>query len=167
MRSPALWLYLLGAVTFLVIALRRLRQRLTPLNDEVYSKQVAVDHVHSGVSWVRSDGQIGWANPALAKTVKAIPAELVGTRWTALFPEKLLPRIEQAYSEALLSGKASFQSEAQCMDGSHAQVGILLVCVHDHRSRFVGHYCLMEDQTRIAELEQELRKFSGRQAVGR
>ena len=166
MRSPALWLYLLGAVTFLVIALRRVLHRMAPLNDEVYSKQVAIDHVHSGVVWVRNDGQIGSANAAMTKILKAIPAELVGTRWTALFPESLLPKVEQAYSQALLSGKASLQAEAQRLNGSRAQVDILLVCIHDHKSRFVGHYCLMEDRTRVVELEAALEKLSERQAAG-
>ena len=54
-----LWLYLLGAVTGLSIALRRVLRRQKPLNDELYSTKVAVNHVQSGVAWVRADGKIG------------------------------------------------------------------------------------------------------------
>ena len=67
MRWMQLWLYLLGAVTVLVIALRRVLRRQAPLSDELYSKQVAIDHVHSGVAWVRADGTVGSVNPALAR----------------------------------------------------------------------------------------------------
>jgi PAS domain-containing protein len=166
MRSPSLWLYLLGAVTFLVIALRRLRQRLEPLNDEVYSKQVAIDHVHSGVCWVRFDGTIGSLNPALAKTLAAIPRELVGSEWIRLFAAQDRPRVEQAYSEALLAGKASLEVVGlQRIDGTLAKADVLLVCVHDHKSRLIGHYCLVEDRTYSLELEDALRRLSPDHAV--
>lgn len=160
MRSPSFWLYLLGAVTFLVIALRRALHRLAPLNDEVYSKQVAIDHVHSGVAWVRFDGTIGSLNPALAKTLAAIPKELVGARWTALFPARERPRVEEAYSQALLSGKAELEAEMQRIDGTLATANLLLVCVHDHKSRFIGHYCLVEDRTYVLELEHALKRLA-------
>jgi PAS domain S-box-containing protein len=153
MHSPALWLYLLGTVTFLVIALRRVVHRQIPLSDEIYAKQVAIDHVHSGVAWVRNDGLIGSANPALAKSLHAIPRELVGLPWTSLFPAKDRMRVEEAYSEALLSGKASLEAGGRRLDGSSAQVSVLLVSIHDHKSRFIGHYCLMEDRTHVLELE--------------
>ncbi len=94
MRSPALWLYLLATITILVIALRRVLHRQLPLSDEVYAKQVAIDHVHSGVAWVRNDGTIGSVNPALAKTLAAIPRELMGTAWTGMCsPEKERDRV--------------------------------------------------------------------------
>jgi PAS domain S-box-containing protein len=160
MRSPALWLYLLGAVTFLVIALRRVVHRQIPLSDEIYAKQVAIDHVHSGVAWVRNDGLIGSANPALAKSLRAIPRELVGSPWTSLFPANHRVRVEEAYSHALLNGKASLEVDAQRLDGSMAQVDVLLVSIHDHKSRFVGHYCLMEDRTHVLELEDLVQRIS-------
>jgi hypothetical protein len=37
---------------------------------------------------------------------------------------------------------------------------VLLVTVHDHKSRLIGHYCLVEDRTRELELEEQLRKLS-------
>jgi PAS domain S-box-containing protein len=160
MHSPALWLYLLAAVTILTIALRRVLHRQAPLSDEVYSKQVAIDHVHSGVAWVRHDGLIGSVNPALAKTMAVIPRELVGQAWTTLFPAKDHRRVEEAYSQALLMGKANFEVQAQRMDGTLAQANVLLVSIHDHKSRFVGHYCLMEDRTYVQELESLIQKLS-------
>ena len=160
MRSPALWLYLLAAVTFLTIALRRVLHRQMPLSDEVYAKQVAIDHVHSGVAWVRHDGLIGSVNPALAKIVNATPKELIGSRWTILFPAKDRQRLEETYSQALLMGKASLEVEAQRVDGSRAQVSVLLVSIHDHKSRFIGHYCLMEDRTQVVELEGLIHRLS-------
>ncbi len=58
--------------------LRRVLRRQAPLSDELYSKQVAIDHVHSGVAWVRADGTLGSVNPALAEApMKTTPRELV------------------------------------------------------------------------------------------
>lgn len=160
MRSPALWLYLLAAVTFLTIALRRVLQRVNPLNDEVFAKQVAINHVHSGVAWVRFDGTIGSVNPALAKTLNADPRILVGSSWTSLFPAKDRARVEEAFSQALLMGKAPVEVDAQRVDGSLARANLLLVSIHDHKSRFIGHYCLMEDRTYVVELEGLLHRLS-------
>ena len=166
MRSPSLWLYLLGAVTFLIIALRRVRHRLTPLNDEVYAKQVAIDHVHSGVCWVRADGSIGSVNPALGKMLRAAPVELVGSDWLGLFPPEDRLKIEEAYRQALLMGKTSLEAEAQRTDGGKARVDVLLVVIHDHKSRLIGHYCLMEDRTRLIELEEQVQRLRAEVAPG-
>jgi len=160
MRSPALWLYLLAAVTVLIIVLRRVMHRQIPLSDEIYSKQVAIDHVHSCVAWVRSDGLIGSVNPALAKTVHMLPRELVGQHWEILFPKTEWATLQETYRQALLMGKTSLETQAQRPDGTLAKVQVLLVTIHDHKSRLVGHYCLMEDRTRELELEQQIQKLS-------
>jgi PAS domain S-box-containing protein len=160
MRSPALWLYLLAAVTVLVIVLRRVVHRQIPLSDEIYAKQVAIDHVHSGVTWVRADGLIGSVNPALAKTVGLLPRELVGKPWSTLFPLEERPKLEEAYRQALLMGKISLETQAQRPDRALAQISVLLVTIHDHKSRLVGHYCLMEDRTLKMEMEQEIQRLS-------
>jgi PAS domain S-box-containing protein len=157
-----LWLYLLGAVTTLIVILRRVLHRQIPLSDEIYAKQVAIDHVHSGVTWVRSDGLIGSINPALAKTVAMLPKELIGKPWNVFFPVAERPRLEEAYRQALLGGKTSLVTQAQRPDGTLANVRVLLVTVHDHKSRLIGHYCLMEDQTRLLELEAQVEKLSAR-----
>ena len=166
MRSPSLWLYLLGAVTFLIIALRRVRHRLTPLNDEVYAKQVAIDHVHSGVCWVRADGSISAVNPALATILGSTPAELLGSQWTSMFTPAERPKVEEAHRQALLMGKTSLEAEAQRTDGGKARVDVLLVVVHDHKSRLIGHYCLMEDRTRLIELEEQVQRLRAEVAPG-
>jgi PAS domain S-box-containing protein len=160
MRWMQLWLYLLGAVTVLVIALRRVLRRQAPLSDELYSKQVAIDHVHSGVAWVRADGTVGSVNPALAQSLRAIPAELVGRDWHTLFPESERDEVQEAYSQALLRGKISREATALRVDNTVAPVNLMLVTIHDHKSRFVGHYCLIEDRTRETELEEQLRKLT-------
>jgi len=160
MRNPALWLYLLGAVTFLVIVLRRVLHRMAPLNDENYSKQVAIDHVHSCVAWVRAGGLIGSVNPALATTLLMLSRELVGQPWENLFPPEERPKLQEAHRQALLMGKIRLETDAQRPDGTLAKVNVLLVTIHDHQSRLVGHYCLMEDLTRERELEQQIEKLT-------
>src|SRR5580700_2358741 len=57
-----LWLILLAVAVGLGIALRRVLRRQSPLNDELYSQQVAVAHVQSGVAWVRADLTFGSVN---------------------------------------------------------------------------------------------------------
>jgi PAS domain S-box-containing protein len=160
MRNPALWLYLLGAVTFLVIVLRRVLHRMAPLNDEIYSKQVAIDHVHSCVAWVRAGGLIGSVNPALAKTLRMLPRELVGQPWETIFPLEERPKLLEAHRQGLLMGKIRLDTQAQRPDDTLAKVRVLLVTIHDHQSRPVGHYCLMEDLTRELELEQQIEKLT-------
>ena len=165
MKTPGFWLYLLGAVTFLIVALRRVVHRQIPLSDEIYSKQVAIDHVHSGVAWVRSDGTVGSLNPALAKTLGLLPKELFGREWDTFFPLRDRPKVLEAYRQALLLGKTSLVTQAERPDGSRAQVRVLLVTIHDHQSRLVGHYCLMEDQTREMELKQQVQNLKAQLAA--
>jgi PAS domain S-box-containing protein len=160
MRSPALWLYLLAAVTVLLIILRRVIHRQIPLSDEIYSKQVAIDHVHSCVAWVRADGLIGSVNPALSKTVQMLPKELMGQHWETIFAPEERPKVQEAHRQALLMGKTGVDTQAQRPNGTLAKVSVLLVTIHDHQSRLVGHYCLMEDLTRESELEQQIERLT-------
>jgi len=154
------WLYLLGLVTVLTIALRRVLRRQRPLDDELYSKQVAIDHVQSGVAWVRADGTIGSANPALATTLNVAAADLLGRVWVEVFPEAERERLREAYSQMLLLGMASLQAYGRRADGTFAWLDVLLVAVHDHKMRFVGHHCLVADRTRERVLEDQLRELT-------
>ena len=155
------YVYLLGTVTLLTIALRRVVRRQKPLDDELYSKRVAIDHVHSGVAWVRNDGRLGSVNPALATTLGATPRDLIGHDWVeTIFPKPDWPRIREAYSQMLIKGKESFEAGAERADGSLAQVQVLLVAVHDYKMRFVGHHCLVEDLTNERVLEEQVRKLT-------
>lgn len=160
MRSPALWLYLLGAVTVLSVVLRRVLRRQTPLNDDLYAKQVAIDHVLSGVAWVRADGLVSFINPALAKTVGQLPREILNQPWLNFFPIGERKRIEETYAQALLMGRSTLETQALRANGSLARVSVLVVTVHDHKSRLVGHYCMIEDRTREVELEEQIQRLS-------
>lgn len=151
-----LWLYLLGAVTVLCIALRRVIHRQTPLNDEVYSTKVAFDHLQSGVAWVNSDGLVGTINSSLAVTLASEPGALIGRPWLDIFPKQERERVREAYSQMLLVGRTEFDTYGQRADGTYAWLGVLLVAVHDHKMRFVGHHCLVLDSTHTRLLEQRL-----------
>lgn len=153
-----LWLYLLGLVTLLTIALRRVLRRLKPLDDELYSKTVAIDHVQSGVAWVRADGTFGSVNQSFARTFNFAPRELIGQEWYKMFPPDLHDRIRNHYSEMLLMGTISFDAPGTRADGSPLWLNVRLVPVHDHHMRFAGHHCLVDDRTRVRELEEQLRK---------
>ncbi|HEY4365256.1 MAG TPA: PAS domain-containing protein [Bryobacteraceae bacterium] len=159
MSRPELWLYLLGAITVLTISLRRVLHRQTPLSDELYSKQVAIDHVHSGVAWVRADGNINSINPALAKTVGSLPKEILGQDWEKLFPVQERPKVLEAYRQALLMGRTAIETKAERIDGTLACVSVLLITIHDSKTRLVGHYILLEDRTRELELEDQVEKL--------
>jgi PAS domain S-box-containing protein len=159
-HGPQLWLYLLALVTFLTIALRRVRRRQIPLSDELHVKTVAIEHVHSGIAWVREDGAIGAINASFAATLNAIPRELVGRDWYEIFSQQDRARMKEAFSQMLLLGKASLEVHAKRTDGTYAGLEVLLVAQHDHKSRFIGHHCLAADRTRERLLEEQIRELT-------
>lgn len=155
-HSPELWVYMLGLSTLLVIALRRVRARQAPLEDEVYMKNVAIEHVQSGVAWVRSDGSVRSINQSMATTLSAAPRELVGTDWYELFARQDHARLKEAFSQMLLLGKATLDVHGRRRDGTFAGLELLMVAIHDHKMRFVGHHCLVVDRTREKVLEGQI-----------
>jgi PAS domain S-box-containing protein len=157
-----LWLYLLGAVTVLCIALRRVIHRQTPLSDELYSTKVAFDHLQSGVAWVRGDGTLGTVNSSLAATLNSDPKTLIGRNWLEIFPNQESQLVQEAYSRMLLLGLTEFAAHGQRADGTFAWLKVLLVAVHDHKMRFVGHHCLVLDSTHTRLLEERLKAMEER-----
>ncbi len=155
-QSPELWLYMLGLSTLLGIAFRREKKKFIPLSDELYSKSVVIDHVQSGVAWVRADGAVRSVNESLATMLLFAPRELNGRTWYDLFEASDRAILEEAYTKMLLMGKISVSARGNRADGTHAYLNVLLVAVHDHKSRLVGHYCMLADHTRERLLEQQL-----------
>jgi PAS domain S-box-containing protein len=154
--SPEFWVYLLGLSILLGIALRRVVLRQNPLNDELYCKTVAIEHVQSGVAWVRPDGGIKSINSAFAEILAAHPADFVGKSWFDLFASQELERLKDSYSQTLLLGKTNLRAFGKRADGTFAGLEVRLVAVHDHKMRFVGHYCLVADHTREQLLEEQI-----------
>jgi len=165
-----IWLILLGVAIGLGIALRRVLRRQSPLSDELYSKQVAVAHVQSGVAWVRGDGTFGMVNQAFADTFGITPGEFNGREWYKAFGAGDHARIRESYGQMMLQGMTSFEATARRTDGSLAWLNVRLVAVHDGHMRFVGHQCLIQDKTRERDLEQQVRdleeRLKGNQAAG-
>ena len=159
-HGPQLWLYLLALVTFLTIALLQKLRRQIPLSDELHVKTVAIEHVHSGIAWVRQDGAIGSINASFAATLNAAPRELVGRDWYEIFSQQDRVRMKEAYSQMLLLGKANLEVHAKRTDGTYAGLEVLLVAQHDHKSRFIGHHCLAADRTRERLLEEQIRELA-------
>jgi PAS domain S-box-containing protein len=159
-QSPELWVYLLGLSVLLTIALRRVLARQTPLKDEVFMKTVAVEHVQSGVAWARSDGTVGSVNASLATTLSAAPRELVGRDWYDLFAQEDRQKLEETYSQMLLLGKATVETRGRRMDNTYADLELLMVAVHNHKMRFVGHHCLVVDRTREKALEAQVAELT-------
>jgi PAS domain S-box-containing protein len=154
------WLYLLGAVTVLAIVLRRTRRKMKPLDDELYSKAVAIDHVQSGVAWVRADGTFGSVNPSFARTFNFAACDLIGKEWTKMFPPEYHDNAKEHFSQTLLMGTVTFNAPGIRSDGAALWLNVRTVAVSDHHMRFVGHHCLVEDRTRLCELEERLRDLS-------
>jgi PAS domain S-box-containing protein len=154
------WLYLLAAITVLVIALRRLMRRLKPLDDQLYSSKVAIDHVHSGVAWVRADGTIGSMNPSLVGSLGIDRGALDGRDWLLIFPKRDRDNVREAHSQMLLLGIASMDIFVERPDGNQAWLSMAMVAVHDHRARFVGHHCLTVDRSREKELEEQVKELT-------
>jgi PAS domain S-box-containing protein len=155
-----LWLFLLGLATFLTIVLRRTRKRQKPLDEELYSKTIAIDYVQSGVAWVRADGTFGSVNQSFARTFHAAPRELAGQEWYKMFPAEEHDRIRNEYSQMLIMGTVVFDTPGECTDGSPLWLNVRLVPVHDGKMRYVGHHCMVEDRTHVRALEERLRKLS-------
>jgi hypothetical protein len=59
----------------------------------------------------------------------------------------------------LLSGKTQFDTYGQRADGTYAWLSVLLVAVHDHKMRFVGHHCLVLDSTHAKILEDRVKEL--------
>lgn len=156
-----LWLYLLGLATFLYIALRRVRRRQAPLSDELYAKNVAIDHVYSGVAWVRADNKISTVNPALVQLLGVSTEEIVERDWRDMFALGERARVDEAYSQMLLMGKATIEAAALGRHGE-ARCNVLMVAVHDHKMRFVGHHCILDDRTREHQLERRLSELTAK-----
>ncbi len=152
-----LWLVILGVAVALGIALRRVLRRQAPLNDELYYKTVAVDHVQSGVAWVRGDGTYGSVNPSFAKTFQLEPHDFIGREWYKVFAPEEHARIRDSYSQMMLMGLIAFEASGERADAKTVRLDVRLVAVHDHHMRFVGHHCMIEDKTRERELEQTIR----------
>ena len=155
-RSPELWVYMLGLSTLLYIALRRVRALQAPLEDEVYMKNVAIEYVQSGVAWIRSDGTVGSLNQSMATTLSAVPRELLGKEWYELFASQDREKLKETFSQMLLLGKATVEVHGRRMDGTYAGLELLMVAIHDHKMRFIGHHCLVADRTRERLLEGRL-----------
>jgi hypothetical protein len=68
-------------------------------------------------------------------------------------------RVKEAYSQMLLSGKTQFDTYGQRADETHAWLKVLLVAVHDHKMRFVGHHCLVLDSTHTRILEDRVKEL--------
>ncbi|HEV2198364.1 MAG TPA: PAS domain-containing protein [Bryobacteraceae bacterium] len=157
-RSPELWVYLLGLSVLLSIALRRVRARQQPLNDELYSKTVAIEHVQSGVAWIRPDGAIRTINPAYAEMLAGPARDFLGRNWFDLFAQQEHARLQEAYSQMLLLGKANLEALCKRADGTFAALEVRLAAVHDHKMRFMGHHCLVVDHAKEHLIEAQIRE---------
>ena len=167
-QSPELWVYLLGLTVLLVIALRRVVAQQNPLKDEVYTRTVAIEHIQSGVAWIRADGKIRSINASFASALGAEPKKLTGRDWYELFAQQDRDRIQEAYSQMLLLGRATLDAQGRRADGGRSGLEVLIVAIHDHKMRFVGHHCLVVDRTREKMLEAAVDELSRRleQRVG-
>jgi len=143
-----LWLYLLGLVTFLAIVDRRLLRRQKPLVDDLYAHRLVIDHVQDGVAWIRN-GRIRYLNPSLLRILDygpdQLPDEFKDRPWFHLFTPGERPRVEAAYSQMLLAGKASLEANLVDANGRAKFCVLLMVAVHDHKTRLVGHHCIVHE----------------------
>jgi PAS domain S-box-containing protein len=159
-QSPELWVYLLGLSVLLVIALRRVKAQQDPLKDEVYTSTVAIEHVQSGVAWIRADGKIRSINGSFAKALGGDPKKLTGRDWHELFAPEDRDKIHEAYSQMLLLGRAELDAHGCRVGGGQSGLEVLLVAIHDYKMRFVGHHCLVLDRTREKVLEAQVEELT-------
>lgn len=153
-------MYLLGRSALPVVALRRVMAKQDPLKDEVCRRTVAVEHVQSGVVWVSSDGKVSSVNASFANTLGGEPKNICGHDWYEIFAPRDRSKMAEAYSQMLLLGKAHVEVHGRRLDGSYSALDVLMVAIHDHKMRFIGHHCLILDRTRERVLEAQLDEFT-------
>lgn len=141
---------------FLVAVVRRLLRRQKPMIDELYSKCVAIDHVYDGVAWVTAHGRVGYVNPALAKMLELDSAALLGRSWLDIFAPEDRRGIENAYSQMLLAGKASLDAKVLSSHGDLKPRNLLMVAIHDHKTRFSGHHCIFHETVPAGAVKEHL-----------
>ena len=160
LQSPELWVYLLALSVLLVIALRRVKAQQDPLKDEVYTTTVAIEHIQSGVAWIRADGKIRSINASFATALGAEPKTLTGRDWYELFAERDRGKIQESYSQMLLLGRATLDAQGRRVDGGRCGLEVLIVAIHDRKMRFVGHHCLVVDRTQEKLLEAQVEELT-------
>jgi PAS domain S-box-containing protein len=153
------WLTLLGLLAILSVLLLRMPRRKTS-QDEPYVKRVAVEHLTSGVAWVGSDEKIRAVNPAMADSLEVGTGDLAGHDWCDLFVPSDREGVRQAYTQMLLTGRASVKARGVRLSGTHIWFDVLLLAVHDGKMRFIGHHCLTSDRSREQELEERIEQLN-------
>ena len=162
------WLALLATATILTIALRRVIARQQPLSNEAFSRAVAFEYVHSGIAWIQADGKVGSMNTSFAGILAMEPKDAVGRNWFGLFAPEDRAQLENAYSRMLLAGKETIAVNGRNsyrppdLSAREPDLDLLMVAVHDHKMRFVGHHCLVADRRRERALEAQLRDLRQR-----
>ena len=121
---------------------------------------MAVEHVQSGVVWVNSDGKVRSVNASFANTLGGEPKSILGHDWAEIFAPRDRSKMEEAYSQMLLLGKANVEVHGRRLDGSYSALEVLMVAIHDHKMRFIGHHCLVLDRTRERVLEAQLAELA-------
>lgn len=121
---------------------------------------VAIEYVQCGVAWVRADGRVRSINQSLATTLAAVPRELVGREWYELFAHQDRQELKEAFGRMLLVGKATLEVYGRRIDGTNAELELLTVAIHDHKMRFLGHYCLVVDHTPEKVLETQIAELT-------
>ena len=153
-------MYLLGLSVLLMIALRRVKAQQDPLKDEVYTTTIAIEHVQSGVAWIRADGKIRSINASFARALGAEPKKLTGRDWYELFAPQDRDKMQEAYSQMLLVGRAELDANGRRLNGGQSGLQVLMVAIHDYKMRFVGHHCLVVDRTREKVLEAQVEELT-------
>jgi hypothetical protein len=80
-----------------------------------------------------------------------------------MFAQQDRSKIEEAYSQMLLLGKATLEVKGRRADGAYSGLEALMVAIHDHKMRFEGHHCLVVDRTREKVLAAQLEKLTKNQ----
>ena len=58
--------------------------------------------------------------------------------------EDILKQSEEKFSKMLLAGRASMEAITRDSYGRATPRNLVLVAVHDHKMRFMGHHCIVE-----------------------
>jgi hypothetical protein len=84
------------------------------------------------------------------------PEQLQGRSWLEIFASSERGRMQQAYRQMLLAGRATLNARVVDSQGTVTVRGLLIVAVHDHKMRLAGHHCILNDQVREERAAEQL-----------
>jgi PAS domain S-box-containing protein len=119
----------------------------------------ALESAVEGISRLDSQGRYLRVNPAYAKMVGYLPAEIIDMNWKFTVHPDDQAKMEAAYDYMLQTGKVEVEARGIRKDGSEFDKQLVMVSAFDSQGDFIGHYCFMKDISDRREIDRMKDEF--------